>query len=82
MQNNKTKIQLSATTMIYPGTGWFEMKEIKTKRVDVIAHVVEQKWITRYPLSSKIIIEKVEFMADFSDMIENDYGIEIQRIAT
>ena len=35
--------------MIDPATNWFEIKEIKTKCADVIANLVEQIWLTRYP---------------------------------
>ena len=34
--------------MIDPATGWFEMKEIKTKAADTVANMLEQTWLTRY----------------------------------
>ena len=44
IQCNKEPIELWALTLIDPATGWFEIKEIKTKRADVIANLVEQTW--------------------------------------
>ena len=63
--------------MIDPATGWFEIKEIKTKRADVIANIVETTWLTRYPWPTQIVLDRgKEFMAEFTTMIINDYGIK------
>ena len=50
-RENKTKkpLTLWALTMIDPATGWFKMREIKTKSADTVANVLEQAWLTRYP---------------------------------
>ena len=44
--HKKTKdpkpLQLWAVTMIDPATGWLEIKEITTKRADVVANVLEK----------------------------------------
>ena len=70
-------IELWACTMIDPATGWFEIKEIKTKRADVIANIVETTWLTRYPWPTQIVLDRgKEFMAEFTTMIINDYGIK------
>ena len=62
--------------MIDPATGWLEMREIKTKRADIVADIVERAWMTRYPWPVKIILDRgKEFMAEFSKMMQNDYGI-------
>ena len=46
-KNKKKKpLVLWALTMIDPATGWFEMREIKTKKADEIANVLEQAWLT------------------------------------
>jgi len=34
--------------MIDPATGWFEIKEIESKRADYIANYLEQTWFNRY----------------------------------
>ena len=67
--------------MIDPATGWFKIKETKTKRADVIANIVEQTCLTRYPWPNNMDRGR-EIMAEFADMIENDYGIKIKRITT
>ena len=45
-------------TMIDPATGWFEMKNIPTKRADIISNVIEQTWLTRYPWTTQIIVDR------------------------
>jgi hypothetical protein len=64
--------------MIDPATGWFEIREVPgTKRADVVANIVEQVWLTRYPWPQEVILDRgTEFMAEFSAMLENDYGIK------
>jgi hypothetical protein len=67
---------LWCVTMIDPATGWFEMAEIKTKRADVIANVIEQTWFNRYPWPTEVVLDRGrEFMAEFTEMIQRDYGI-------
>ncbi len=48
-RKGKKNLTLWCVTMIDPATGWFEMREIKTKSADVIANEVEMAWLTRYP---------------------------------
>ena len=63
--------------MIDPATGWFEMREIKDKYAYTIANLVEQTWLTRYPWPTQITYDKgTEFMREFTDMIQKDYGIK------
>ena len=60
-----------------------EIKEIKTKRADVIANIVETTWLTRYPWPTQIVLDRgKEFMAEFTTMIINDYGIKKRPIST
>ena len=64
--------------MIDPATGWFEIQELPgTKRADILANIVEQTWLTRYPWPQEVILDRgTEFMAEFSAMLTNDYGIK------
>ena len=63
--------------MIDPATGWFEMKDIPDKRADTIANLVEQTWLTRYPWPTQIIFDRGnEFLAEFAQMVVEDYGIK------
>ena len=65
--------------MIDPATGWFEMCELPDKNVITIANIMEQAWLTRYPWPTEITIDKgTEFMAEFAEMVEVDYGIKKQ----
>ena len=58
-------------------TGWFEIKTIPSKRADVIANLVEQTWLSRYPWPTQIIFDRgSEFMAEFAEMVVKDYGIK------
>ena len=59
--------------MIDPATGWFEIKEIKTKTADVVANEVELTWLTRYPRPEKVIRDRgKEILAELAHMIEKD----------
>ena len=52
-------------------------------RADLVANQVELVWLTRYPLPTKVIVDRgKEFMADFKSMIEKDYGIKVRPITT
>ena len=69
--------------MIDPSTGWFEMAPIPSKEADVVANLVEQKWLTRYPWPNLITYDKgTEFMAEFAKMIVQDYGCKKKGITT
>ena len=82
-QKNKENVILWAVTMIDPATGWFEMKNIPTKRADIISNVIEQTWLTRYPWPTQIIVDRgKEFMKEFISMIKHDYNIKRKVITT
>ena len=69
--------------MIDPATGWFEIREIKSKRADIIANLVEQTWLVRYPWSDTIVMDRgSEFKAEFYSMITTDYNIKPKVITT
>eukprot|EP00957_Ditylum_brightwellii_P097964 7461844-Ditylum_brightwellii.AAC.1 len=52
------------------------MAEIKTKRADVIANVIEQMWFNRYPLPTEVELDGgTEFMAKFTEMIQRGYRV-------
>jgi hypothetical protein len=62
--------------MIDPATGWFEIASITTKRANIISNIIEQTWFTRYPWPSQVILDRgTKFMAEFTTMIEEEYGI-------
>ena len=69
--------------MIDPATGWFDMEEIPNKTAAEIADITEKKWFTRYPLPQRIVFDRgTEFMAEFSKMCHNDYGLKKKPITT
>ena len=77
-RKGKEDLVLWCVTMIDPATSWFEIREVPgTKRADVVANIVEQAWLTRYPWPQEVIFDRgTEFMAEFSTMLVNDYGIK------
>lgn len=77
-RQGREDLVLWCVTMIDPATGWFEICEVPgTKRADVIANIVEQTWLTRYPWPQEVTFDRgTEFMAEFSAMVVNDYGIK------
>ena len=69
--------------MIDPATGWFEMAQIPNKTAAEIADINEKIWFTRYPLPQRIVFDcGTEFMAEFSKMYQNDYGLKRKPITT
>ena len=48
-QKGKKTLKLWAVTMIDPATSWFKMRECPDKEAIIIANLVEQTWLTRYP---------------------------------
>ena len=76
-RRGKEPLRLWCITMIDPATGWLEIKEITNKEATTIANIVEQTWLTRYPIPQILTYDRgTEFMAEFAEMIENDYGIK------
>ena len=52
-------------------------------RGDLVANQVELAWLTRYPLPEKVILDRGnEFLTEFKELIEKDYGIPIKPITT
>eukprot|EP00957_Ditylum_brightwellii_P016087 1211650-Ditylum_brightwellii.AAC.1 len=52
------------------------MAEIKAKRADVIANIIEQTWFNRYPWPTKVLLDRgTEFIAEFTEMIRRDYKV-------
>ena len=48
-----------------------------------IADITEKTWFTRYPLPQQIVFDRgTEFMAEFSIMCQNDYGLKKKPITT
>ena len=69
--------------MINPATGWFEMAQITNKTATEIAYITEETWFTHYPLPQRIVFDRgPEFMAEFSKMCQNDYGLKRKPITT
>ena len=69
--------------MIYPATGWFEMAQIPNKTAEEISDITDKTWFTRYPLPQKIMFDRGnKFMAEFSKMCQNEYGLKSKPITT
>ena len=74
-KNGKTDF-LQAVTMIDPATGWIEIHTVHSAHADLVSNIVELAWLTRYPLPSKVIVDRGnEFLAEVKIMIQADYGI-------
>jgi len=82
MKGDKEDLVFEAVTMIDPVSGWFEMTEYPDKQSITIANIVEQEWLSRYPWPQMITYDQgSEFIGkDFSDMVQNDYGIKVKAI--
>ena len=76
-RKHKPALKLWCLTMIDPATGWFEMTEIENKSALYVAEKLQQVWLTRYPRPSSLVYDRgSEFLAEFAEMIEEDYGIK------
>ena len=76
-------VYLQAVTMIDPATGWIEIRTVPSARADLVANQVELAWLTRYPIPNKVIMDRGnEFLAEFREMIINDYGITVKQITS
>ena len=82
-RKGKKPLELWCITMIDPATGWFEMVQIPNKQPDTIANKVETTWLTRYPWPTKLIVDRgSEFLMEFAQMVEKDYGIHKKKAST
>jgi hypothetical protein len=77
-KRGQKNLVLWAVTMIDPAPGWFEIAEVPgTKRADVIANVVEQQWLCRYPWPQQVVMDRgTKFLAEFSKLLSEEYGID------
>ena len=81
-------VYFQAVTMIDPATGWIEIRIVPSTGVDLIANQVELawltiSWLTRYPLPNKVIVDRGNrFLAKFSDIIINNYGITVKPLTS
>ena len=79
----ENRLRLYCLAMIDPATGWFNMGQISNKTAAGIADIAEKSWFTGYPPPQLILFEHgTEFMAEFSKMCPNDYGIKRKPITT
>lgn len=80
-RRGRTTLHFQAITMIDPATGWFEMKQLKTKMADEVSNALETTWLTRYPWPQEISYDAgSEFKAEFKTMIEEEYHIKTKPI--
>ena len=69
--------------MINPATGWFYMAQITNKTAAEITDITKKTWFTCYPLPQRIVFDRsTKFMAEFSKMCQNDYGLKRKPITT
>ena len=53
------------------------MAQIPNKTAAEIAYITKKTWFIRYPLPQKIVFDRdTKFMAEFSKMCQNDYGLK------
>ena len=69
--------------MIDLATYWIEIFTVPSARADLGANQVELAWLICYPLPNKVIVDRGnEFLAEFREMITNDYVIKVKLITT
>eukprot|EP00957_Ditylum_brightwellii_P209769 15363179-Ditylum_brightwellii.AAC.1 len=69
--------------MIDLDTGWFEIEETTTRSSNVVANIIIQAWLNRYPWPQKVILDRgAEFIKDFVMLLQDKYGIKHKSITT
>ena len=69
--------------MIDSVTGCFDMAQIPNKTAAEISDITEKTWFICYPLPQRIFFDRGnEFMAEFSEMCQIDYGLKRKPITT
>ena len=59
------------------------MAQIPNKTAAEIADITDKTWFTRHSLPQKIVFDRsTEFIAEFSKMCQNDYGLKRKHITT
>ena len=67
---NRKTVYLQAVTMIDLATAWIEIRMVPSACTYLVSNIVELSWLTRYPLPSKVIVDRGnEFLAGFKTMI-------------
>ena len=56
-KNEKT-VCLQAVTKIDSAIGWIESRMVPSTRADLVFNIVELAWLVRYPLPSKVIVDR------------------------
>jgi hypothetical protein len=65
---------VQVVTLMNPVTGWFELKQTRTKQADKVANLVEQTWLSRYPWPEFITFDNgPKFKAEFGDLLRKEY---------
>ena len=80
IENVKT-VYLQAVNMIDPAICCIEIRTVPSAHTDLVSNMVQLVWLTRYPLPSKVIVDRGnEFLAEFKTMIQANYGITVKPI--
>ena len=80
----KNDVSLTCMEMIDPAMGWFEIFEVPTFVIDKVtvenneyidnssdraSHLFNNTWLSRYPITCKLVFEKIyEFKRDFTTL--------------
>ena len=76
INNNNKKLNLWALIMIDTATGSINMSAIKMKTANIIANKLEHTWLTKYHISTKVILDRgSDFMAEVISLLRDDYNI-------
>ena len=74
-------VYLQAVTMIDLAKCWIKIGTVSSAQEDLVSYQIDLAWLTRYPLPRKVIVDKTnELLAEFREMIINDYGIKVKPI--
>ena len=82
-RKGENPLKLWCLTKIDPATSWFDMSQTPNKMDAEIADITKKTWFTRYPLPQQTVFDRgTKFMAKFTNMCQNEYGIKRKPITT
>ena len=76
-------LTLHCVTMMDPAAGLFKMTTVYLAQADLVINAAELMWLNWYPWPDKCTLDRGnEFLAEFHDVISNDYNRKLSRITT
>ena len=68
-KSGKSISLLIVIIIVGPATDWTEIRTVPSAQAELVSNEVELTWLTRYPLPSKVIVDRgKKFLAKFREI--------------